>query len=249
MRTWISDHWYTWDALRALGNQRLVQLTVLIPIVGYLVLFNEHLVQYWTLSRELFDAQSVFDLFGGNESGQAPVAVVSYRLYCLYFGLCLIALASALFSLFCPRYVKVYASAAEFVAMEERIMLPERLAEMKRRVILDYFDKRFPESRYDHNQVMNYDDCVDHGGVNLPGETGSEEETIAINEIKEMQQAMSVFGHELSIAGAMTRWFVPQKYTKPGLRFAVWALYAVGFVVLGIPTLDVFFLVLLTLIT
>jgi hypothetical protein len=108
----IPNDWYRWDALRKLGNQRLVQLTVLVPIVGYLILLNKKMAGYYAL---YFDAEP---------------AGISYRLYCLYFGFSVLGVASLVFSWFCPRLVKEYGSAAAFVAAEERITSPRRLSEM-----------------------------------------------------------------------------------------------------------------------
>src|SRR5688572_14707224 len=108
----IPNDWYRWDALRKLGNHRLVQLTIVVPIVGYMILLNKDLAGYYTL---FFDDERVG---------------VSYRLYCLYFGFTVLGVASLIFNLLCPKLVKEYGSAAAFVASEAHITSPDRLKDM-----------------------------------------------------------------------------------------------------------------------
>ena len=83
----IPNEWYRWDELRRLGNHKLVQLTVVVPIVGYLILLNKQLAAYYAL---YFDANATD---------------ISYRLYCLYFGFTFLGIASLLFNLLCPKLV------------------------------------------------------------------------------------------------------------------------------------------------
>jgi hypothetical protein len=61
----------TWSTLRTIGQSRVLSLTILVPFVGYLILFNEHVLSLLTLWPELF---------GGAD------AIVG-RLYFIYFGL------------------------------------------------------------------------------------------------------------------------------------------------------------------
>ena len=43
-----------WSLLRTVGNLTAVRLTVLIPLVGYLIIFNENVVKYLDLAKEFF---------------------------------------------------------------------------------------------------------------------------------------------------------------------------------------------------
>jgi hypothetical protein len=70
--------------LRPIGNSVLVRLTVIIPLVGYLIIFNEKLVGYVDLIHEL-----------GRPSDKLGLSV-SPRLFQIYFGLCFVAVASAI---------------------------------------------------------------------------------------------------------------------------------------------------------
>src|SRR5262245_56560908 len=91
---------FRWDRLRGLSNSGPVKLTPLIPIVGYLILFNTSLEQHLEL---------VFDR--GAISG-------TWRLYAMYFGLTAIGLGSALYQIRCPAEIKQHGAAWEFVNRE-----------------------------------------------------------------------------------------------------------------------------------
>lgn len=89
-----------WTRLRDIGNSTPVKLTILIPLVGYLIIFNNALVQYWDLAREYVGA---------------PTGAVSIKLPLIYFGLCALAVGSAVYSWTCPEIVKRYPSGAAYV--------------------------------------------------------------------------------------------------------------------------------------
>jgi hypothetical protein len=83
-----------WTRLRNRENSPLVRLTVLIPLVGYLIIFNAHVIDYIELALEL----------GGSANTDATV---SSKLLSVYFGLCAIALASVIYSRYCVPIVMV----------------------------------------------------------------------------------------------------------------------------------------------
>ena len=104
----LLDQVVRWTSLREIGNSPVVRLTIAIPLVGYLIIFNESLLQYLDLSRELFGRHS--DVAGTNG------AHVSWRLLLLYFGLCFVAAGAALYSWRCPDEIKSYRLASDYVA-------------------------------------------------------------------------------------------------------------------------------------
>jgi len=99
---------FGWAKLREAGNSTIVKLTIVIPLVGYLIIFNEDLLHYLDLSRELFGHH--------DPAGSQEVAQVSWRLLFLYFGLCFVAVGAGLYSWFCPDEIKSYRLASDYVA-------------------------------------------------------------------------------------------------------------------------------------
>jgi hypothetical protein len=92
-----------WSMLRPVGNSLVVKLTIIIPVIGYLIIFNDKLAGYANLIKE----------FGGNDRLGLSV---SPRLFQIYFGLCFVAIASAVYSLACPSIIKRYPSAIDLGA-------------------------------------------------------------------------------------------------------------------------------------
>jgi hypothetical protein len=97
-----------WAKLREIGNSPVVKLTIAIPLVGYLIIFNEDLLHYLDLSRELFGHHV--------KTAGSEEAHVSWRLLLLYFGLSFIAVAAGLYAWFCPNEIKSYRLAGDYVA-------------------------------------------------------------------------------------------------------------------------------------
>jgi hypothetical protein len=96
-----------WSTLRPVGNSWATRLTILIPLVGYFIIFNAKFSQYIELITEI----------GGKPQSEFSLSVPP-RLFQIYFGLCFIAAGSAIYSLFCPPVIKRHASAGEFVREE-----------------------------------------------------------------------------------------------------------------------------------
>jgi hypothetical protein len=97
---------FGWTKLREIGNSPAVKLTIAIPLVGYLIIFNESLLHYLDLSRELF---------GQPHTSGASAAHVSWRLLALYFGLCFIAVGAALYGWYCPDEIKSYRLPSDYI--------------------------------------------------------------------------------------------------------------------------------------
>ncbi|MCP4552721.1 MAG: hypothetical protein GY834_11925 [Bacteroidetes bacterium] len=89
---------YSWPEIRRIGNSKLVQGTILIPVLGYLILFSQ-----W------------FFEFIGEPDGFMHV----WKVYALYYGFTLIAVGSVIYSFRCPKVVRQYRSPSEYVDSEE----------------------------------------------------------------------------------------------------------------------------------
>jgi hypothetical protein len=89
-----------WTRLRFVSNSTAAKATILVPIIGYLILFNQSVVEFLNLIRDL---------------DSPPAAGVSYRLILLYLGLTGVAGGVLVYGWYCPNEVKHYGSAAAFV--------------------------------------------------------------------------------------------------------------------------------------
>lgn len=91
-----------WSMLRGIGNSGAAKATILMPLVGYLFLFNGHFVNWLALHPAVGIAT------------EAAQATLGWRLLCLYYGLTLVAVATVVYALRCPYVCKRYADAVEY---------------------------------------------------------------------------------------------------------------------------------------
>jgi hypothetical protein len=107
--TFLSES-FSWSALTTIGQSPFVRLTIVMPFVGYILLFNTHLQDYLSISRD-----HASDLFPGNNSGEIAEQITINRLNFLYFGLVFVGLASSLYALFSPREIKNHPLPADYI--------------------------------------------------------------------------------------------------------------------------------------
>jgi hypothetical protein len=81
-----------WSDLRGVSNSYAAKSTILIPLIGYWVIFNESFVRWLNLAREFVGAHTIDR--------------ISPRILWLYVALCAIALGTLVFAKWCPREVK-----------------------------------------------------------------------------------------------------------------------------------------------
>lgn len=113
----------SWSLFRTVSNSSIVKVTVLIPILGYWILFNQNLLPYMTLSEAIYS----------NPESQSE-GTIPLNLLLVYFGLCLIAVASALYQLFCPNEVKKYGAAEDYIAFAKEHYSPFIIDALKRKL-------------------------------------------------------------------------------------------------------------------
>ena len=104
---WFEHRVPQWSVLRSVGNSHVVRLTILVPLIGYMVIFNERLLPYIELSKTIF---------GTSNGLESPLSHGSWRLLFAYFGLTFVAIASVVYQFRCPQMVKTYATVEEYIS-------------------------------------------------------------------------------------------------------------------------------------
>jgi hypothetical protein len=90
-----------WTDLRGISNSTAAKSTILIPLIGYWIMFNESAVRWLQLARQL----------GGGDTGDH----ISPRLLWLYMALCAIGVATFIYAWRCPAEVKKYGDYKDYV--------------------------------------------------------------------------------------------------------------------------------------
>lgn len=92
------EEWSRWDRLRKFGASPLVRSSLVFAVAGYLLLWNGKIQDYLIIR---FDAH--YSL---------------WRIWMIYYGGILIAAATGLYSVFCPKPIKDYQTAFELAQSE-----------------------------------------------------------------------------------------------------------------------------------
>ena len=92
---------FLWSKLAFIGRSRPVKLTILIPLVGTFLIFNQYVENSFQFSSAFMRDIGV-DI---EEAGRSNL-FTSSSLYFLYFGLCFVGFGSFLFNAYCPGDIK-----------------------------------------------------------------------------------------------------------------------------------------------
>lgn len=202
-----------WDELHALGTNRIVQLTSIVPIFGYFLLFGESFNEYLTLN------------FGGDaEIGESAPEVSLWRAYWLYYGFCFLAAASLLFSIFCPPPVKSHGAAYDFVDKESNTILPSRESHMSSVVRM---------AKYANARNPSWPDPEEAERIFSEADNEMRQQNA-----KAFSQWHKISGsvRSLELNELMTEYFVILKDTRVGARTWISYLYLLGFGAISVPT-------------
>jgi hypothetical protein len=134
LAVWLSIR-FRWTSLRTLSNSQVTRSAVIIPLIGYMLIFNDKISRFLNLAAEL----------GGSES----ISGLSPRLLWIYFGLCFVAFANALYNFCCPREVKEYPSASAYLIGETESLGETALSAISSRLSRS-------DMKEDYQKVMNY---------------------------------------------------------------------------------------------
>lgn len=220
-----------WSELGEIGRYPAVRLTILVPVLGYLLLLNYNFLQF----MQLVSARTWAPNIG---LGVAPPV----KLIFTYLGLCSLGLASGIFVLMCPKGPKDYASETEFVTATGDIR--DTGVDFQRFIVVaQWFHKLPPKFHEDQLAVLRAFTLLETVANNMR-ERGNRPGLAAEALAEEMSGEMpfSIIGElrlpleaeRIGVAGA---WFAVVDRKKPVVRRVVWACYALGFCLLAIPTL------------
>ncbi len=84
-----------WSVLAKVGSTSVMKLTVLIPLIGFFLLFNQYTESLLRLPAFLQEDLGL----------QSEISLSPRNLYYTYFGLCLLGIGSFLFAVYCPREI------------------------------------------------------------------------------------------------------------------------------------------------
>jgi hypothetical protein len=101
---WLEEH-SRWSHLKTLGSSNLVRASVLMPAFGYMLLLNENVHQYLTIKYDGWLLEYLPNV---------------WRIWFLFYGSFLLAVATILYTVYCPREIKQYANEFDMAETEAK---------------------------------------------------------------------------------------------------------------------------------
>ncbi|WP_417505423.1 hypothetical protein [Marinomonas gallaica] len=202
-----------WEGIRKIGQSRVLSLTIFIPVIGYMIIFNEQLIHLFELSQELFREVSA-----GNGANENVISTdTKTRLFYFYFGFTFLGVGSLLYQLFCPNLIKEHGSDREFIREEVSLMTEKRT-----NLISRYLTHKVDSFR--HEEL----DAID----------------AAFGRVDDAPLEIKPKLRESAATDLMLMQWQYENWSNPIARGFVFSLYAVGFLVLAVPSIEMFVKVL-----
>ena len=110
-----------WSIISGLMKLKVAQIVSFFPIFGYLIIFNDNLVEYLEGSGGFYIS-------------------FEQKVYLIYFGSLLLCMSYILYLIFCPGIIKKHADALDYAANLE----DAASADLRARIILENASAFFP---------------------------------------------------------------------------------------------------------
>lgn len=253
-----------WTDLRRLGNSKIVKSTVLIPLIGYLILFNEDIVAAAQMSDDLVGRSILLNVLFDVVT---PAMEVSYRLYFIYFGLTSIAVGSILFQLFCPHLIKLYETHAVYVEQEERVTTDSMEGKIRQRILSNEFHHSlFDKFEVNSSKLFQIYESTARENLKKPPNKAllnsfqnlTDGILAKFSGDTEKSDALALMVAEFQYrhgdlfrggkANVMAEEYIPHVTSRYWLRHFVWAFYIGGTGLIFIPAADTFLAVIRTIV-
>ena len=208
-----------WETLRIIGNSKIVSATIFVPFIGYLILFNNELIMYFTLAKELLQ-------YPDNPASITNETIS--RLYYLYYGLTVLGVASIIFTFICPPIVKGNKNEYEYLNNEIKIKSYPRMHSF-----VMHFQKNLDKDSKEHKELQAYLSRFNSAWDNAQKECGGEGYEIVLRRTNDMESEAY-----LNVLG-----FNWKHHTKSMMftRLFLTVVYTVGFLLVLYPSLQVFY--------
>lgn len=109
-----------WNNIKKIGQSKIVSMTIFIPIFGYLIFFNDFIIDFIQKST----------IFLENELISHNLNTVDNKLYFLYFGFSFLGIASILYKIFTPNLINEYLSLREYIKEEKELMTDKNIRDL-----------------------------------------------------------------------------------------------------------------------
>lgn len=229
----------TWKALRTLGASRLVGLSVLVPIIGYFIVFSKLVDEYLTLDPEIF-----------KKDRSSNIEMINYiinlpRPEVLYFGLVFVGIGSVFYNIFCPDVIKENESATSYFNDDVTASSYFQISYFSQQIC------RFKLINTSYYQGWIHQIQETYGEVFKDTSTKGVERALS----KKAQESRSVLSPsdfyeqvlKPAAAAVVVLYYSINNWSKPVPRAVCFCFYLIGFFLVGLASLQAFIEITLSL--
>lgn len=209
-----------WDSVERIANNDLARIVGLVPLVGYLILFNDEIAGI-----------ASFNTIAGVESDKVSPFVLSSlaKMRLVFFGSIFVLFANLIFRTFHPRVLERSKGDTEFSIRVRDSYSVHELASMEEQVFSDRWRPRSPFF------------------WKILGDIRAQKTVISGYRPDARSRMFSDHGDYIHFLAR--EWWTGMMHTFRGARLASMAFGITGYILLAIPTLDIFQAVLRDILT
>jgi hypothetical protein len=245
-----------WSTLRTIAQSRAAEITILVPIIGFFIVFNQNFIELVRLTPTFAESLAGRASQVGSAANAEVTQVTLGRLYFLYFGLSFVGFASLLFRMGCPDIVKRHSDRLSFHDAEIGRWTPSRARLVMydlSKVYLSWTSKIPPlllpkaHERFRFEYVIFThilkDELEEEGrqGMVLPPSSSKFARmwTRYSPDLEPVRRRVvdRVPNHQLAVFGLE---YSAADLSNPLLRSLIAVFFGIGFVLLSIPTVEAF---------
>ncbi len=217
-REFTSNSWPKWEVLRRFGNSYLVRASVIMPLLGYFILFNDEIVRFIRLDILLgVDARTRLD----------GTQLMNIRF--VYFGLFFLGVGSAVYSVFCPEIIKNHNDSTAYVRADYDLMSYKDI-----RDILDTMSETYP--RYLQFKKLRGQLDRDRTQVSFV--------TMGSNQPGRQKVESELWDRREIYIRAMKYYYNVARRLSPTAFWFSFGLFSIGVILLAIPSITLFLRIL-----
>lgn len=212
----LIDKKMPWTLYAGIGKSKLAQSSILVPLFGYMIIFNEKLLDW---SKLHFDIDVSF-----------------WRLYFLYFGFTFVGLGSIVFNIKCPRTIKEFPTISEYYKSYKSVSSEVHLKGLIETMSSMMFGNKNKEKVL---QIIRDGDDHRYGSARLLEDMG-------FIQIFDMNNTSVVKFHDPDVKPekdlqVTTHFYHLLDRSLRSWRVLAGILYGMGLALLSVPTIETFF--------
>ncbi|MDU9004919.1 hypothetical protein [Sedimentitalea todarodis] len=218
-----------WQFIKPFLSGKTAQAMPLIPIIGYVVLFNDTIARHLNF-EEITDGSGT--LFIGSQT----------RIQLIYFGLVFLGAASFWFRCSCPSTIKIASDEYEY---RDFAFLKYSIREFFTIYLMiegkSGFGK-YDDTSFDRDNLSDFVDSAMDGSMTAVATMSDEEIFFALKNIRNRDKATAV--HSEMLSAVLDRFYLIENIRYPVQVTALSIFLAISSICLLLPSVDVFVSVL-----